>query len=340
MSFQKVTEDVTCYKPKMKASKTIEELPAGIEGYRNATVQVKADGEFNYLKYSREGESFLLNRFGRKTTGLPCLEEFKQLMSRSNVVEAEILGELYGYENGKMLSLPNFIHYLKGGDKKLHKSIKIGLFDIISINGVKCNLIAPRKFETMEMWTDGGQSVEVLEWHEASSLIQLQSLFREKVIDGGWEGLVVRFNGEVWKVKPNNGVDVAIGGVNKDNKGFELGMAKSLKMFLMNEDGSFVEIGDCSGVGEDEAKELFKLTQLKIGEDNKTVFVKPVVIATVEYIETYPDTVNRRFIIEGDKIKEIGVQTLVKLKSPHILKWRSDKSANIHDIGLNQINEC
>ena len=96
---------------------------------------------------------------------------------------------------------------------------------------------------------------------------------------------------------------------------------------------------DCSGVGEIEARELFTLTDFKIGEDSRTVFVQPLPIATVEYIEAYQGTRNRRFIIQDGKLKEAGEQTLVKLKSPHVFKYRADKKACVEDIGLNQVNE-
>jgi ATP-dependent DNA ligase len=106
------------------------------------------------------------------------------------------------------------------------------------------------------------------------------------VVQLKWEGLVIRLNGDIWKVKPNCDVDVAIIGVNKNNKGYEEGKAKSLKMALMNEEGDYVEIGDCSGIGEEESKQLFDLTKsFKIGEDGTTVFVQPIVITTVRWNE-------------------------------------------------------
>jgi ATP-dependent DNA ligase len=141
------------------------------------------------------------------------------------------------------------------------------------------------------------------------------------------------------KVKPNCDVDVAIIGVNKNNKGYEEGKAKSLKMALMNEEGAYVEIGDCSGIGETESKELFELTKsFRVGEDSTTVFVEPVVIATVECIQTYRDTRNKVYRIENGQVREIGETTLVRLRNPHVKGYRADKKACIEDVGLNQVN--
>lgn len=110
-------------------------------------------------------------------------------------------------------------------------------------------------------------------------------------------------------------------------------------MALMTKDGNYVEIGDCSGVGEDESKELFELNRsFKIGEDSTTVFVQPIVIATIEYIQTYPDTRNKVYRIEAGLVREAGETTLVRLRNPHVKAYRADKKACLEDIGLNQVN--
>jgi hypothetical protein len=107
----------------------------------------------------------------------------------------------------------------------------------------------------------------------------------------------------------------------------------------MSEDGDYVEIGDCSGIGEDDSKELFELTRsFSVGEDNATVFVEPVVIATVEYIQTYPDTRNKVYRIEKGRVREVGETTLVRLRNPHVKGYRADKKACLEDVGLNQVS--
>lgn len=364
--FSKTDFDVTRFKPRMKATKSLDEIPFHFsmqctvcgEHYENLpkcpkcgstdrvqrkgniTVQVKADGEFNYIKYHREKGAYMVNRFGRKTTDLPALIELCEHLIKWNVVEAEFLAELYAVdEQGRPLTLPNLIHFLKGGDTRLHGQIKLGVFELVSLNGSPSELIYQLKFTQMMSWFEEAKLVHVLPWSEPSNYGSVEKFWTEKVDGEKWEGLVIRLNGDTWKVKPNNDIDVAIIGVNKNNKGFEQGKAKSLKMALMNEDGSFVEIGDCSGIGEAEAEQLFELVKcFKIGEDNITVYVAPVVIAQVEYIQTYPETRNKRFIIADGKIREAGEQTLVRLRNPHVIGYRADKKACIEDIGLNQLS--
>jgi hypothetical protein len=354
MSFSKVANDITCYKPKMRQAKRLYDVPLNFEHQKNITWQVKADGEFNFVKYSREGLTYLLNRFGRQTTGLPCLNELMSLMQKWNIVEAEMLAELYAVdENERPLTLPNLVHFLKGkyhgGPEckgkscygktvaQMHNQIRLGFFDILSVNGVKSTLIYPVKFATMMGWFEDGRLMHVLPWGEPSKWESVDNAWVEKVEGEHWEGLIIR-NGDTYKVKPNCDVDVAIIGVNKNNKGFDQGRATSLKMGLMNDDDNFVEIGDCAGIGETESLELFELVKsFKIGEDATTVFVQPVVVMTVEYIETYPDTRNKVFQMGQALFKELGEQTLVRLRNPHVKGYRADKKICVEDIGLNQV---
>jgi len=338
--FSKVETDITSLKPKMKVAKALKDVPINFATARNLTVQVKADGEFNYIKYFREAETYAVNRFGRKTTGLPCLIEMCEHLIKWNIVEAELLAELYAVdENDKPLTLPNLIHYLKGSDTSLQNRIKLGVFELLSLNGARSELIYPLKFGQMFGWFNEAKLVHVLPWSEPTEFQHIQNFWNEKVEGEKWEGLIIRLNGDTWKVKPNCDIDVAIIGINKNNKGFADGKARSLKMALMNEDGSFVEIGDCSGIGEEEAIQLFELVKgFKIGEDNITVYVQPAVIATIEYIQTYPETKNKVYIIKDGKIREAGEQTLVRLRNPHVKGYRADKKACVEDVGLNQIS--
>lgn len=338
MSFSKTDFDTTCYKPKMHQAKSLSEIPFSFNARSNLTIQVKADGEFNWVKYQREGETYAVNRFGRKTTDLPCLKEFAEQLAKWNVVECEVLAELYAVDkNNNPLTLPNFIHFLKGEDKSLHNQVKIGLFDLLSVNGVKSELIYSMKYSNMMQWCEGGNLVHVLPWSEPTKLESVQNFWKEKVDHEKWEGLVIRQNNDIWKLKPNCDVDAVILGLNKNNKGWDEGMARSVKLALMTDEGNFVEIGDCSGVGEEEAMELRKLEEFKVSEDRTTVWVQPIVIVTVEYIATYPDTKNRVFSINDGAFKEMGEMTCVRLKSPHVKGYRADKKACIEDVGLNQV---
>ncbi|RLG69504.1 MAG: hypothetical protein DRO07_02210, partial [Candidatus Iainarchaeum archaeon] len=94
------------YKPKMRVYKSLSDVAI----MPDLTVaQVKADGEFNYLRYERNGETFTLNKWGRKRMDFPALNELKEALSRQPFTEAELLVELFAMEGDKPLKLPQFI---------------------------------------------------------------------------------------------------------------------------------------------------------------------------------------------------------------------------------------
>jgi len=338
LKFEKSDFEIIEFKPNMKAEQ-INEVCARfqVQKPRMLVASVKADGEFNYVSYLREEETFMVNRFGRKTTGLPALEQLKEALAKWNIVECELLAELHAVDNGKPLMLPNLIHYLKGHEKGLLNKIHIGVFDLVSINDMPSELLYPVKLAMVEEWFKDCSLVEALEYIEPKNSEELLQFWKDKVEGEKWEGLVIRENGEIIKVKPRREVDGVIIGINKRNKGFEQQKAKSLKMALLRDDGLFVEIGDVAGIGEQEAEKLWELTNFKVGEDRETLFVQPIVIATVEYIQTFDNTKNRVFRMESGIFKEVDSQTLVRLRNPHVIAYREDKEVRVEDIGLNQV---
>lgn len=345
--FTKVDLDITEHKPKMKAVYVANYRDLAVIFPKcaipqNTTLQVKADGEFNWVHIDRK-EIYAVNRFGRKTEDLPALKELHaQFLKYPYLQECELLAEMYAVdENGKALTLPNFIHYLKGNDKSLHDRIHLGLFDFIFFKSdtvgrvVRENTNSILRFKMLEGYN--GKLCHVLEWIEPKTWIEVEQYWSKKVDDEKWEGLVIRTNGDTWKAKPNRDVDAVVIGINKNNKGFDKRLAKSLKVALMRDDGNFVELGDATVPSNAEASELFALTRVKVSEDTNTVFVKPLVIVQIDYISVFPNT--RNTIRDKGNFAEIGEMPLVRMKSPRVKGYRRDKKVCVSDIGLNQIIE-
>lgn len=250
--FTKVDMDITRYKPKMKpvyvgsiADLRFIPFVAGKE-----TVQVKADGEFNFIHVYKDG-AYALNRFGRMTRDLPALKELHALFLKNaaDMGEADLLAEMYAVDDdGKPLSLPNFIHYLKGGDPKLHNNIHLGIFQMIT--AVRDSAVI---FPMLEK-AFSGKLVHVLDYIVPWDFTDLENYWQQKVVSEGYEGLVIRVNGDTYKAKPNCDVDAVIIGVNKNNKGYARGLAKSVKVALMPTENTFMELGDATIPSEAEAR--------------------------------------------------------------------------------------
>lgn len=345
IEFTKMERDITEFKPKMHAVyvKNLADLRT-IPFRIGETAQVKADGEFSLIHVDRES-AYAINRFGRKTENLPALEELHvQFLRFPKLKEAEFLAELYAIDGqtGKPLPLPKFIHLLKGGDAREHIWIRIGLFDFVKLVGD--GEVSPKyfdsstKFRILKDFESDLKLVHVLDYIMPKDAKAVEAYYAQKVDKDGWEGLVIRTNGDTYKAKPNCDVDAVIIGINKNNKGYSKGIAKSVKVALMPTEGSFVELGDATVAREDEARAVFELTKAKVNENDKTVFVKPLLVVKIDYISLFPDTTNSVYKLLLGGMTEIGTMKAVRMKSPRVVGYRKDKHACTNDVGLNQID--
>ena len=335
-------------KPIMKTLEDIKQVKTmAAQGGDYTIVSAKADGEFTLVHYERDGESYCANRWQRKTTSFPALNELIEALKRTQIVKADILSELYGMENGRPMALPKLIHFIKGGDERLHDNLFLGIFDVVSLNDLTIREPYHWKLEEAQRWFKGCVHVHVLPWAivkgrnelvvNRNIVASVEDFWNHYVTLEGYEGIILRNAFGIFKLKPLLELDAVIIGINKQNKGFKEQTARSLKLALRNQDGSFVEIGDvASGITVQLGKKLWQLTQHKVGEDNESVFVKPIVIINVEFNAIYPKTRNRVFTF--DSFKEIGTQPVMRMRHPKFIRFRTDKNPSVADIGLQQVD--
>jgi hypothetical protein len=328
-------------KPSMKVLDSIEDVPIP------STIQVKADGELEYLSYNRLGFSFTehkaytLNKWGKLRTDFPALNQFSEAISKSHFSQMEILCELYAKQNGKPLILPQFLHAIKGKPPQLDL-IHIGVFDILSLNEQPFNEHAIYKWQTIEPYLKNCTNIHILPYMRATTKSDVYGFWKVHVHDGHYEGLVVRTALDTFKVKPAHDIDAVIIGINKKSgcgKGnlFAQNMVTSLKLALMTPEGCFVEIGDCaSGIDHQLRRSLWKLMGFKIGEDDRTVFIKPIVICTVEYTDLFKGK-NQVYELTPTGYYNKTTMNLTRFRHPRLIRFRGEKNAIPQDIGLNQI---
>jgi hypothetical protein len=340
------TIDVLSYKPKMKALESIDELPLDSETISMA----KADGEFNLLIYDRDGETFTINRWSRKLSNFPALNELELALSKSEIRKAQLLVELYAMENGRPLMLPKYIHYLKGHVSGGLEKIFIGIWDVLRINGLEIKEPFAWKLEEADSWVKDCRWVHVLPWRRTNTPTEVKHSWHYLVKEIGYEGLVIRTSKDIFKIKPLLEMDAVIIGINK-RKLLEQGKVTSLKLGLLRGDMLFVEVGDvASGINHALREALWNLMQYRVGEDNDTIYVKPMVVCTIQFNDIYEQTGNHIYKFGAcDKaeieahghpiFEERGKQKLIKLRHPKLAGFRSDKIVSLHDVGLNQIPE-
>jgi hypothetical protein len=339
--------DALSYKPKMKVLEKIDDLTLDSE----TICMAKADGEFNLLIYNRDGETFTINRWGRKLSNFPALNEFVMALEKNDgsIKRLQLLVEMYAMENGKPLMLPKYIHFLKGHVAGTLQNIFIGVFDVVKINDLNITEPYSWKLEEAERWVKGRRWAHVLPWKRVKTTADVKGLWRDLVEGMGYEGLVVRTREGVFKIKPLLEIDAVIIGINKREL-LKKGKVTSLKLGLLREDMTFVEVGDvASGINVALRDELWNLMEYRVGEDNDTIFVKPMVVCKIQFNDMYSETLNRVFYfgacdetepLAGNiSFEERGKQKLIRLRHPKLCGFRSDKIVCLKDVGLNQIPE-
>lgn len=325
---------VADYKLKMKSLISIPRLHINAD----TIVTAKADGDFNLYSYNRNGESCTINRWNTKRTNLPCLLALTQALDRQQFIQtAKLLLELYAVENGKMLKLPKYLHHVKTGD--INK-VRAGIFDLISINGNRIPHDYGWKLDEMKSWLDGTDLCHVLPYIHPKTVEDVKQFWNLWVVGRGYEGLVARNGGDIYKIKKHANVDAVVIGINKRPKLADK-QVTSLRLALMDKNGNFVELGDvASGIDHALRSKLYNfIDTFKISEDKDTIYIKPFLIVEIKYTETY-DRDRNIFTIENDgRRKILGTRKFYSLREPRLVRFRTDKTVNPTDLRLEQIAE-
>jgi len=329
---------IDSFKPNMKFLKSIQEIQLTPQ----TVIQLKVDGEFNLLVYDRNGETFTLNKWNRKRRDFPALNELINALNQTPIQKAEFLCELYAKTGDKPLKLPDFIRHVKSDNPEDHLKVHIGIWDWIKTDGHEVNQPYIWKYQELQEIFKNCTHVSVLPFFQPNNHAEIQTLWQIYIEKLGYEGLVIRNNHEIFKLKPHGEVDAVIIGLNKESGYgkrtlFDQKQVPSIKLAVMDEQGNFIELSDCgSGLNEELRKALWKLMDYKVDEDHETVYVKPIVVCQIEYMETFSK--ERRVLkFDGQKYMQVGTKQYVTLRHPRLIRFRPDKTANPTDIRANQI---
>jgi len=336
-----VTQDrkIDDLKPKMTTLEKIEYLDVSPS---QTVVMAKLDGEFTLLIFDRNAESYTLNKWGHHRTDYPALNQLVEAMNRTKLNHVEFLCELYAVEDNKPAKLSQFIHAIKG--ERNYSKIHIGIWELLSIDGNIVTQPFDWKLQEVEGWIQGCTHVNVVPHILPRTLQDVKDFWNEYVKGKSYEGLVIRNGKQVSKIKPMLEVDAVIIGLNKKTSYgknldlFEQGQITSIKLALMQSDGTFLELSDCaSGITADLRTVLWKLMEFKVSEDDNTVYIKPIAICTVQYSDTFP---KRREILKFDgEYWFRGYTQFISLREPRLTRFRPDKNVTPQDTGIVQIPE-
>lgn len=303
------------------------------------TAQAKADGEFDVLYYNKHGETFTKNKYGRVETPktVPAIADFVKVMKKQQIKKAVFLVEMHVFQN-KPLRVCDFIHYLKGHDLALRHFIRLGFFRMVSVEGKNIHESASWQFEEMQSLLGKQKRLLVLPWTQVKTKESIEKVWKSFVKKMSYEGLVIRnAAGEIIKMKPELELDAVIVALNK-NDGYSKKRGTSLRLALMIDKDTFVEIGDvASGITHDLRRELWKFKEeFGIVETKDKFYVEPVAVVNVMFTNFWQKDMPS-WTYDGKEQVDLGNRKSITMQNPVLIQFRTDKTACVKDVGLRQI---
>ena len=321
--------------PKSEALNSVEDIPLEDD----TIIMAKADGEFTVVYYDSK-QCYAVNQYGRMRRDFPAINELCGAIGK--LMEAVFLCELYAVEDDKPLTVNKFLSMAKGKNA-LPEALRLGVFDLLTTNGEPVTEEYGWKMDEVSNWLKGCHYCHVLPYIRPQIKEQMVDFWKHYVEEVGFEGVMVRSKGKIWKIKPTADVDAVIIGLNKRSL-FDQEKITSFKTALMDEEGGLLELTDvASGINHDLRSTLWRLMKYKTHEDNSTVYIKPMIVCTIEYQETFIEdhkgdpVLKRRWTYADGKYTSEEKRSFVSLRFPRLVRFRGDKEVNPQDLRVTQL---
>lgn len=345
-----------------------EKFIASMAG-REVVLTIKYDGELNCCVWEQGGRpdgGDLVAWFNKYPGGAgkmradikPLSDEFADAMKRRGLKQAYFMGELYALSpEGKPLPLGDTASIiLKPVTPQREAQIHYAVFDILDMDGKPVEDDYWKKCLLIQDIFKGYEHVHAVFAKRGDQSVA-ETLWKEKILDEGYEGFVVRSNGTI-KVKPKFDFDMAVVGfvVGPDAKTWDSSGGTAIKTLVLawiDSDGTYrysCNVGN--GVDAKEQRDLAKMLVPKVVQkdvrlqDNIIYMVEPSLVVCVDCAEVYPPRQADAWTWD-DKKKEwnfVGQKTSAAIRFPTYAvgpkKFRFDKDAKKYlDCRIDQIPE-
>lgn len=317
-------------------SLTIDEMLKKAQG-KKVIVEQKVDGQTGLLDFANDTTQFG-TLGGVIYSELPVLDEIKKILKGLGFKHATMVGEMAGYENGKIIPFnqtESIIKNPKADKTKVHWFP----YQIIEIDGKE---FSTTSFETyMETWPQLKKMFRGAKYvHPVEDSEDIRASWDKLVLKEKNEGIVVRTDdNKVYKCKPDFNYDLVIVAVgSKKGKNWPKKQIGMTLMAFMDKDKIFRTAGHIgTGWSLEQSQELFKWAQAnKAGEDDTYVWVKPQRVVEVKWERTTIKEMPSYKYSAGkyEKVESRMSGTIVK---PRFIRYRTDKSVTPDDLRLTQI---
>lgn len=316
----------------------------------------KLDGVMAVI-FIDEGEVALYGSHGKQIEGnLPCIKELKETAARLGISSGILAGELYATisRDGRE-RVCDVAQAL--ADQSLHSQLRLGLFDVMELNGSAVETHHYKeKLAMLRRLFGVGDLVRPVAGKVLTSRQEVANLFEKVVTEHGAEGLVVHNeSGLVYKIKPRHTIDaVVIGYTAGEDTRCE--MVRDILVAVMHEDGTFRQVASVGGGLTDDMRHNIyqRLSQTHVDSDyvetdSRNIafqMVRPemvVEISAVDYVtENSAGEAKENMLLEyadGSGYEPVGKTPGVALHSPVIVRERNDKYVVSQDVSLRQLTE-
>jgi len=306
-------------------------------GDATATFSAKMDGELVCIYYEG-GKTVLVTPRGTIRTNMPPTDEASELLAGNS--SAAFLGEIYAVdESGKPQSYMQSVKKIKSNEKNSDQYMRVAVFDVHQIDGKECESwpIEEKDKKIKEIFGPGKTIHPVL---MATGTLDKGTAMWNALEKNGWEGMVIHFSGQLYKIKPLQSYDLVVVGINKSAK--FMGQVSAAVCAFMDKEGRYRMSAKVSGGFDDQDRiDLLEWAERnKVAEDDKMVWVDPLkdpLIVEVQAVEVNQKMMPAMEFKEG-KWLTLENQMSATLRFPKFKMEREDKDPVNKDIGLEQVN--
>ena len=235
------------------------------------------------------------------------------------------------------------------GDKSKRKALRFGVFDVVYMEKLFPDFNKKYEFLKKTLNTKTKEPSHAIEQTKAKQS-ELTKFFKDKIEKNNAEGLIVRDNLTIYKIKQEETADLLITGYTVSDKANQI---RSVSLGVYLNENEIVHIGACGNFTSDALrKDLYKqLTKLKIKSNFQKIasngaaysFVKPAIVCEVKLLEFQGDKSNDepirhlKYEFTNNSLNATGRARSVSILNSSILNIRKDKKSNYEDCGLKQI---
>jgi len=235
------------------------------------------------------------------------------------------------------------------GDKSKRKALRLGVFDIVYIEKLLSNFDKKYDFLKKLLSINPKEPSHLIE-HKKAKQKELAKFFKEEIEKNNAEGLIVRDNSTVYKIKQEETADLLITGYTVSEKANQI---RSVSLGVYLNEKEIMHIGACGNFSSNTLrKDLYKeLTKLKVNSNFQKIasngtaynFVEPKIVCEVKLLEFQGDKSNDepirhlKYEFSNNSLNATGRARSVSILNSNIINIRKDKKPNYEDCGLKQI---